>query len=123
MSSNISSESSSSKDTSSDKKKKKKKKKKKMKKKKKKNISISKSLVFKPKHQIITSSSEVASCSPSIWTGELEIIAEDGISSIERQGGFKLLKKIVNLYAPYEFKEVKAFYAACLRAIELGKKS
>ena len=55
--------------------------------------------------------------------GELEIISEDGISSTERQGRLKLLKKIVYFYATYEFKGLKAFYAAWLREIELGKKS
>ena len=55
--------------------------------------------------------------------GELEIISEDGISSVERQGRLKLLKKIVYYYATYEFKGLKAFYAAWLREIELGKKT
>ena len=55
--------------------------------------------------------------------GELEIISEDSISSTERQGRLKLLKKIVYYYATYEFKGLKAFYAAWLREIELGKKT
>ena len=55
--------------------------------------------------------------------GEIEIISEDGISTIERKGRLQLLKKIVNYYATYEFNGLKAFYAAWLREIELGKKT
>ena len=55
--------------------------------------------------------------------GELEIISEDSLSSKEKQGRLQLLKKIVYYYSTYEFKGLKAFYAAWLRGIKLGKKS
>ena len=55
--------------------------------------------------------------------GELEIISEEGLPSVERKGRLQLLKKIVYYYSTYEFKGLKAFYAAWLREIELGKKS
>ena len=43
--------------------------------------------------------------------------------SVERKGRLQLLKKIVYYYSTYEFKGLKAFYAAWLREIELGKTS
>lgn len=55
--------------------------------------------------------------------GEIAIISEEGISSIERSGRLSLLQKIVYYYSTYEFKGLKAFYAAWLREIELGKKT
>ena len=55
--------------------------------------------------------------------GELEVISESSISSSERQGRINLLKKIVYYTGTYEFKGLKAFYAAWLREIELGKKT
>lgn len=55
--------------------------------------------------------------------GELEVISEADISKIERNGRISLLKKIVYYSSTYDFKGLKAFYAAWLREIELGKKS
>ena len=55
--------------------------------------------------------------------GELEIIAGDDISAMERAGRLDLLRKIVYYYNTYEFVGLKSFYAAWLREIELGKKS
>ena len=55
--------------------------------------------------------------------GELEIISDSDLSSTEKNGRVALLKKLVYYYATYEFKGLKAFYAAWLREIELGKKS
>lgn len=55
--------------------------------------------------------------------GELEIISEKDLSSTEKSGRIALLKKLVYYYATYEFKGLKAFYAAWLREIELGKKT
>ena len=55
--------------------------------------------------------------------GELEIISDPELSSSERLGRLTLLKKIVYYYSTYEFKGLKAFYAAWVREIELGKKS
>ena len=55
--------------------------------------------------------------------GELEIISEKDLSSTEKSGRIALLKKLVYYYASYEFKGLKAFYAAWLREIELGKKT
>ena len=52
---------------------------------------------------------------------ELEIISEESLASPERKGRLRLLKKIVYYYSTYEFKGLKAFYAAWLREIELGK--
>lgn len=54
--------------------------------------------------------------------GELEIISDDELSPAERSGRLTLLKKIVYYYSTYEFKGLKAFYAAWVREIELGKK-
>ena len=54
--------------------------------------------------------------------GELEIIAEDDLSASEKGGRLELLKKIVYYSSTYEFKGLKAFYAAWLKEIELGKK-
>lgn len=54
--------------------------------------------------------------------GELEIISDSELTSSERTGRLNLLKKIVYYYSTYEFKGLKAFYAAWLREIELGKK-
>ena len=55
--------------------------------------------------------------------GELEVISESDISKTERNGRISLLKKIVYYSSTYDFKGLKAFYAAWLREIELGKKS
>ena len=55
--------------------------------------------------------------------GELEIISDPELSSSERLGRLTLLKKLVYYYSTYEFKGLKAFYAAWVREIELGKKS
>ena len=55
--------------------------------------------------------------------GKLEIISEESLASPERKGRLQLLKKIVYYYSTYEFEGLKAFYAAWLREIELGKKS
>lgn len=54
--------------------------------------------------------------------GELEIISDERLTATERSGRLALLKKIVYYYSTYEFKGLKAFYAAWLREIELGKK-
>ena len=54
--------------------------------------------------------------------GELEIISDPELSSAERSGRLTLLKKIVYYYSTYEFKGLKAFYAAWVREIEMGKK-
>ena len=53
----------------------------------------------------------------------MEIISEEDLSSTEKSGRITLLKKLVYYYASYEFKGLKAFYAAWLREIELGKKT
>ena len=55
--------------------------------------------------------------------GELEVISEASISSSEKQGRINLLKKIIYYTGTYEIKGLKAFYAAWLREIELGKKT
>ena len=55
--------------------------------------------------------------------GEMEIISADDLSDSERKGRLNLLKKIVYYTNMYEFKGLKAFYAAWLGEIELGKKS
>ena len=55
--------------------------------------------------------------------GEMEIISAEDLSDSERKGRLNLLKKIVYYTNIYEFKGLKAFYAAWLREIELGKKS
>ena len=55
--------------------------------------------------------------------GELEVISESDISKTERNGRINLLKKIVYYSSTYDFKGLKAFYAAWLREIELGKRS
>ena len=54
--------------------------------------------------------------------GELEIISDESLASPERKGRLRLLKKIVYYYSTYEFKGLKAVYAAWLREIELVKK-
>ena len=54
--------------------------------------------------------------------GEISIIAADDLSESERKGRLDLLKKIIYYSNTYEFKGLKAFYAAWLREIELGKK-
>ena len=57
--------------------------------------------------------------------GELEVISEASISISERQSRINLLKEIIYYTGTYEyeFKGLKAFYAAWLREIELGKKT
>ena len=55
--------------------------------------------------------------------GEMEIISAEDLSDSERKGRLNLLKKIVYYTNIYEFKGLKAFYAAWLREIELGKKT
>ena len=55
--------------------------------------------------------------------GEREIISGEKISKIEKVGRLDLLKKIIYYSSTYDFKGLKAFYAAWLREIELGKKS
>ena len=55
--------------------------------------------------------------------GEISIISSDDLSESERQGRLSLLKKIIYYSGTYEFKGLKALYAAWLREIELGKKS
>ena len=55
--------------------------------------------------------------------GEISIIAADDLSESERKGRLDLLKKIIYYSNTYEFKGLKAFYAAWLREIELKKKS
>lgn len=54
--------------------------------------------------------------------GELEILSAEDLSTEERQGRLKLLKKIVYYSGSYEFEGLKAYYAAWLRDIELGLK-
>ena len=54
--------------------------------------------------------------------GELEIISDPDIDETEKSGRLELLKKIIYYYSTYEFKGLKAFYAAWIREIELGKK-
>ena len=55
--------------------------------------------------------------------GEISIIAADDLSESERKGRLDLLKKIIYYSNTYEFKGLKAFYAALLREIELKEKS
>ena len=55
--------------------------------------------------------------------GEISIIAADDLSESVRKGRLDLLKKIIYYSNTYEFKGLKAFYAAWLREIELKKKS
>ena len=55
--------------------------------------------------------------------GELEIISDQKTREVERMGRLNLLKKIMYLSTSYEFSVLKSLYAACLREIELGKKS
>lgn len=55
--------------------------------------------------------------------GELEVISRDGISKSERNGRLTFLKKFLYYSSTYEFKGLKAFYAAWLREIELGNKT
>ena len=54
--------------------------------------------------------------------GELVIISEDDISEVEKQGRIDFLKKIVYYSSVYEFKGLKAYYAAFVRDIERGRK-
>ena len=54
--------------------------------------------------------------------GELEIISSKKIKEVERSGRLNLLKKIMYLNTSYDFKTLKAFYAACLNEIEIGLK-
>ena len=56
-------------------------------------------------------------------SGELEIISEEGLASAERKVRLQLLKNIIYYYSTNEFTGLKAFYAAWLREIELGKKT
>ena len=56
------------------------------------------------------------------FVGKLGIISEDDISEEEKQGGIDFLKKIVYYSAMYEFKGIKAYYAAFVRDIESGRK-
>ena len=55
--------------------------------------------------------------------GELEILSGENLPKAERKGRLSLLKKIIYYSGTYEFKGLKAFYAAWLREIELGKRS
>lgn len=55
--------------------------------------------------------------------GELEIISGERLPNAEKSGRINLLKKIIYYSSSYEFKGLKAFYAAWLREIELGKKT
>ena len=55
--------------------------------------------------------------------GEIFIISADDLSETERKGRLDLLKKIIYFSNTYEFKGLKAYYAAWLREIELGKKN
>ena len=55
--------------------------------------------------------------------GEISIISADDLSETERKGRLDLLKKIIYFSNTYEFKGLKAYYAAWLREIELGKKN
>ena len=57
-----------------------------------------------------------------LLAGEIFIIAADDLSESERKGRLDLLKKIIYYSETYEFKGLKAFYAAWLREIELGKR-
>ena len=54
--------------------------------------------------------------------GELEIIGERDLSKSERKGRLDMLKKIVYYSSIYEFRGLKAFYAAWVRDIERGLK-
>ena len=54
--------------------------------------------------------------------GELEILSGEDLTTVERQGRLRLLKKIVYYSSTYEFEGLKAYYAAWLRDIELGIK-
>ena len=51
------------------------------------------------------------------------IISSDDLTESEKKGRLDLLKKIIYYSNTYEFKGFKAFYAAWLREIELGKRS
>ena len=55
--------------------------------------------------------------------GELEILSGENLPKAESKGRLSLLKKIIYYSGTYEFKGLKAFYAAWLREIELGKRS
>ena len=55
--------------------------------------------------------------------GEISIIAADDLSESERKGCLDLLKKIIYYSNTYEFKGLKAFYAAWLREIKLKKRA
>ena len=55
--------------------------------------------------------------------GENSIIAADDLSESEQKGRLHSLNKIIYYSNTYEFKGLKAFYAAWLREIELKKKS
>ena len=55
--------------------------------------------------------------------GEISIIAADDLSELEKKGRLNLLQKIIYYSNTYEFKGLKAFYAAWLREIELGKRN
>ena len=54
--------------------------------------------------------------------GEIEIIGERDLSKSERKGRLDMLKKIVYYSSIYEFRGLKAFYAAWVRDIERGIK-
>ncbi|WAR27316.1 hypothetical protein MAR_013020, partial [Mya arenaria] len=55
--------------------------------------------------------------------GELEIISNPTTSAKEKTGRLSLLKRIMYLNAHFTFQNLKAFYAAVLREIELGEKN
>ena len=55
--------------------------------------------------------------------GELEICTSTKIKEVERSGRLNLLKRIMYLNSSYDFKTLKAFYAACLNEIEIGLKN
>ena len=54
--------------------------------------------------------------------GELEICTSAKIKEVEKSGRPNLLKRIMYLNSSYDFKTLKAFYAACLNEIEIGLK-
>ena len=54
--------------------------------------------------------------------GEIEIIGEKDLSKSERKGRLDMLKKIVYYSSIYEFRGLKAFFAAWVRDIERGIK-
>ena len=55
--------------------------------------------------------------------GEISTFGADDLSELEQKGRLDLLKKIISYSNTYEFKGLKAFYAAWLRRIDLKKRA